>query len=70
MLEATRTPHAPWTLVSFNDQRCGRLTLIRHLLDRLPDVSLPEPVVDFPLLAGRPKRERFLGPPRPIRSVG
>jgi polyphosphate kinase 2 len=69
MLEATHTPHAPWTLVSFNDQRRGRLTLIRHLLDRLPDVSLPEPVVDFPLLPGRPKRERFLGPLRPIRSV-
>ncbi|MFD2579673.1 hypothetical protein ACFSTD_15995 [Novosphingobium colocasiae] len=28
MLEATHTRHAPWTLVDFNDQRLGRLTLI------------------------------------------
>ena len=27
MLEATHTPHAPWTLVDFNDQALGRLTL-------------------------------------------
>jgi polyphosphate kinase 2 (PPK2 family) len=30
MLKATHTRHAPWTLVDFNDQRRGRLTLIRH----------------------------------------
>jgi hypothetical protein len=35
--------HAPWTLVDFNDQRLGRLTLIRDLLDRLPDTHV-EPV--------------------------
>ena len=27
MLEATHTPHAPWTLIDFNDQALGRLTL-------------------------------------------
>ena len=38
-----RTPkHAPWTLVDFNDQRRGRLTLIRHLLDAIPDTQVPE----------------------------
>ena len=36
MLEHTHTKQAPWTLVDFNDQRRGRLTLIRHLLDHLP----------------------------------
>ena len=36
MLTATHTVWAPWTLVDFNDQRRGRLTLIRDLLDRLP----------------------------------
>ena len=40
MLKATHTAHAPWTLVDFNDQRVGRLTLIRDLLDRLPDISV------------------------------
>ncbi|HOW46887.1 MAG TPA: polyphosphate kinase 2 [Rubrivivax sp.] len=69
MLEATHQPHAPWTLVDFNDQRRGRLTLIRHLLDRLPDVSLPEPQIDFPMLSGKPRRERYLGPLKPIRNV-
>ena len=34
--------HAPWTLVDFNDQKRGRLTLIRDLLDRLPDTQVPE----------------------------
>ncbi len=69
MLQATHKPHAPWTLVDFNDQRRGRLTLIRHLLDQLPDTRLPEPQVEFPLLPGKPKRERFDGPLKPIRSV-
>jgi polyphosphate kinase 2 len=69
MLQATHKRHAPWTLVDFNDQRRGRLTLIRHLLDQVPDTRLPEPQVDFPLLQGRPKRERYTGPLKPIRSV-
>lgn len=50
MLKATHTDHAPWTLVDFNDQRRGRLTLIRDLLDRLPDTKVePEEVVLEPL---------------------
>jgi polyphosphate kinase 2 len=50
MLAATHTDHAPWTLVDFNDQRRGRLTLIRDLLDRLPDTKVdPEEVVLEPL---------------------
>jgi polyphosphate kinase 2 len=50
MLEATHIDHAPWTLVDFNDQRRGRLTLIRDLLDRLPDTRVdPEEVVLAPL---------------------
>ena len=59
MLKATHTKQAPWTLVDFNDQKRGRLTMIRDLLDRLPDTEIkPEPV-DFPPLAGKPKKERF-----------
>jgi polyphosphate kinase 2 len=69
MLRATHKRPAPWTLVDFNDQRRGRLTLIRHLLDRLPDTALPEPVVDFALLGHPPRRERFLGPLKPIPNV-
>jgi len=59
MLEATHTKRAPWTLVEFNDQKRGRLTLIRDLLDRLPDTRMPE--ADFTLapLPGKPKKERY-----------
>ena len=50
MLRATHTDHAPWTLVDFNDQKRGRLTLIRDLLDRLPDTHCePQPIVFEPL---------------------
>ena len=64
MLAATHTDHAPWTLVDFNDQKRGRLTLIRDLLDRLPDTSVPPGELAFPPLEGRPKKERFtLVPP-------
>ncbi|MBL8279733.1 MAG: polyphosphate kinase 2, partial [Pelomonas sp.] len=69
MLEATHKRYAPWTLVDFNDQRRGRLTLIRHLLDHLPDVAVPEQVLDLPPLVRAPQRERFDGPLKPIRSV-
>ena len=42
MLKATHTKHAPWILVDFNDQKLGRLSLIRDLLDRLPDTRSEE----------------------------
>jgi polyphosphate kinase 2 len=69
MLQATHKRHAPWTLVNFNDQRRGRLTLIRHLLQQMPDTALPEPQIDFPLLRSPPLRERFTGLLKPIASV-
>jgi polyphosphate kinase 2 len=69
MLEATHTKHAPWTLVDFNDQRRGRLTLIRDLLDRLPDHAVPEVQVELPPLDHAPLKERFRGPLKPIPAV-
>ena len=66
MLEATHTKHAPWTLVDFNDQRAGRLALIRDLLDRIPDTEVPPASIEFPPLAGPPQHERFAGPLKPI----
>ncbi|HEY5711783.1 MAG TPA: polyphosphate kinase 2 [Allosphingosinicella sp.] len=59
MLTATHSDHAPWTLVDFNDQKRGRLTLVRDLLDRIPDTSLPETVMDFPPLKSGPRKEKF-----------
>ncbi len=59
MLEATHTEHAPWTLVDFNNQEAGRLALLRDLLDRLPDTTLPLPEVAWPPLPAQPAKERY-----------
>ncbi|WP_211371729.1 polyphosphate kinase 2 [Marilutibacter maris] len=59
MLEATHSKHAPWTLVDFNDQKRGRLTLIRDLLDRLPDREVPTPEIEYPPLGHPPLEERY-----------
>ncbi len=59
MLRATHTDHAPWTLVDFNDQKRGRLTLIRDLLDRLPDMNIEPPKIDFPELETKPLKESY-----------
>jgi polyphosphate kinase 2 len=65
MLKATHTKWAPWTLVDFNDQRLGRLTLIRDLLDRLPDTKCEDAKLDWPALGHKPLKECF-GVLRPI----
>jgi hypothetical protein len=59
MLRATHTRHAPWTLVDFNDQKRGRLTLIRNLLDRLPDTHVEPPAIEFPDLGRSPRSESY-----------
>ena len=59
MLRATHTKFAPWTLVDFNDQKRGRLTLIRDLLDRLPDTRIDDPPVDLPPLGRKPRKESY-----------
>ena len=66
MLEATHTKHAPWTLVDFNDQRRGRLALIRHLLDAIPEHKVPDEPLAFPPLGHPPLAEKFKGALRPI----
>ncbi|MFN4020815.1 MAG: polyphosphate kinase 2 [Erythrobacter sp.] len=65
MLKATHTAHAPWTLVDFNDQRRGRLTLIRDLLSRIPDTHAEPDALDFPDLGREPVKETY-GVLRPI----
>ncbi len=66
MLQATHTHHAPWTLVDFNDQRIGRLTLVRDLLDRLPDTEVPGEPLGLPPLKAKPRKERY-GKLKPIK---
>ncbi|MBV7258770.1 polyphosphate kinase 2 [Erythrobacter crassostreae] len=67
MLKATSTDNAPWTLVNFNDQKRGRLSLIRDLLDRLPDTHIEPPAIDFPDLHREPKSESY-SVMKPIRD--
>jgi polyphosphate kinase 2 len=67
MLEATHTKHAPWTLVDFNDQRRGRLTLLRDLLSRTPDTHAEPEAIDFPDLGREPVKESF-GVLQPIKN--
>ena len=69
MLKATHNKTAPWTLVDFNDQRLGRLTLIRHLLDHIPERKVPENLIVFPPLGHAPLREQFDGPLKPIAAA-
>jgi polyphosphate kinase 2 len=66
MFRATHTKHAPWHVVDFNDQRVGRLNLIRHLLDQVPDFPLPETTLTLPPLQGKARREQYNGPVRPV----
>ena len=68
MLKATHSKTAPWTLVDFNDQRAGRLTLIRHLLDHIPDRKVAETLVDFPPLGHAPLREKFGTAMEPLKK--
>jgi polyphosphate kinase 2 len=59
MLKVTHTRNAPWTLVDFNDQKRGRLTLIRNLLDGIPECKVKEEPVDLPPLEGKLAEEKF-----------
>ena len=59
MLAATHSPHAPWTIVDFNDQKRGRLTVVRDLLDRLPDCEVPPDEIVLKALKGKLRKESF-----------
>ena len=66
MLAATHTKRAPWTLVDFKDQRRGRLAMIQHLLQAMPEHAVPEQHIDFPPLGHEPQKERYRRGLKPI----
>ncbi len=70
MLKASHTEHAPWTLVDFNDQKRGRLALIRDLLDRLPDRDVPVAPLHFEPLPEAPAKERVPARFKPLTWRG
>jgi len=69
MFKATHTKHAPWFVVDFGHQRIGRLNLVRHLLDQVPDTHIPAESMDIAPLEGKPAKETFTGPVKPIRGA-
>lgn len=59
MLEATHAEHAPWFVVDFNDQKRGRLNLVAHLLEHLPERAPPDKLLKLPKLGAKPAREKL-----------
>jgi polyphosphate kinase len=59
MIERTHTANAPWFVVDFNDQKRGRINLIRHLLEQVPRHDKPIPAVKLHKLKGKPRRENI-----------
>jgi polyphosphate kinase 2 len=59
MIEATHAEHAPWFVVDFNDQKRGRLNLVAHLLERLPERAPPDKPLKLPKLGAKPAREKL-----------
>jgi len=68
MLAATHTRQAPWALVEFNDQRRGRLNLIRHLLDQIPDTKVPQTRLTLPPLKAKLATEHYPSSLPPIKG--
>lgn len=58
MIQRTHSSHAPWFVVDFNDQKRGRINLIRHLLEQVPRLDKPIPAIKLPPLKSKPKREQ------------
>jgi polyphosphate kinase len=68
MLQASHKRRAPWVLVDFNNQKLGRLNLIRHFVEQFPagvDAFRQPP---YEALSGKPKKEKFRNAPKPIAS--
>jgi len=59
MFERTNTDFAPWHVANFNDQHHGRLNLIRHLLDHLPERKIPVKPLKLPKLKHKPGVEKL-----------
>lgn len=59
MLRATNIAEAPWTLVDMNDQKLGRLNMLRHLIDSLPEHPTNFEDLSVEPLAGKLGRESY-----------
>jgi polyphosphate kinase 2 (PPK2 family) len=57
MIERTHRDSAPWFVVDYNDQKHGRINLIRHLLEQVPLHDQAVPKVKLPALKRKPRTE-------------
>lgn len=48
MLDATDTPHAPWSILRSDDKKRARLNCIQHILDQIPYKKLKRERVKLP----------------------
>ena len=59
MLRSTHAKNAPWFVADFNEQKRGRLNLVRHLLDQLPERAPQDQPLKLRRLPGKPAVERL-----------
>ncbi len=59
ILKHTHTKSAPWHVVNFNDQRRGRLNLIRHMLNCVPEREKIGTSLKLPKLKHRLGKEQL-----------
>ena len=69
MIQHTHTADAPWFVADFNDQKTGRLNLIRHLLDQVPDQLVPNEEIELPPLKGKPKKDKVTAKAEKVAKV-
>lgn len=69
MIQHTHTADAPWFVADFNDQKTGRLNLIRHLLDQIPDQLVPNEEIELPPLKGKPKKDKVTAKAEKVAKV-
>jgi len=68
MLKISHKRNAPWTLVDFNNQKLGRLNLIRHFIEHFPKDRPAFSQPAFKAMAGKPLKESYKVKPKPIKS--
>jgi len=66
MFAATDIGEAPWVMVDMNDQKSGRLNMIRYLLDHLPDHAVDQEPVELVPLSEKPRKESY---PKTVAKV-
>lgn len=68
MFNATHTKKAPWIVVDFNNQKLGRLNLIRHFIEQFPTDVIQIDQPELVALKAPAIKEMFSKQPKPLKS--